>query len=325
MDKTRQLLRFVRRAACRSGNVFLVAVFAFAYHEYMAGRVHGDDAPTTDLEPKSHALLEVLRQMGGAAVALSGGIDSTVVAKAAHLALGPRALAVTADSPSVARAELQAAENAAELIGIRHTLIKTDELDDPDYVRNDGSRCYYCKSELYRRIAALLPALEARYICSGANLDDLDDYRPGLTAASEHQVRHPLVEAGCNKADVRALARLWSLPTWNKPAAPCLASRVAPGVAVTKERLATIEAAEDILHRLGFRECRVRLHPDNLARIELPADAIKVLLDDSVRGELASHFRELGFRYVTIDMEGFRSGSLNSLVKLETRARFSER
>jgi uncharacterized protein len=263
--------------------------------------------------------------MGSALVALSGGIDSTVVAKAAHLALGAKALAVTADSASVAREELESAARAAELIGIRHIVIKTDELEDPNYVQNDGSRCYYCKSELYDRIAELLPTLGAPFICSGANLDDLGDYRPGLTAASEHQVRHPLVEARCGKADVRALARSWNLPTWDKPAAPCLASRLAPGVGVTKERLASVEAAEQALHRLGLRECRVRVHADNLARIEVPADAIQVLVACNVREQLVGQFRDLGFRFVTIDLEGFRSGSLNSLVNLQTRVRYTRR
>src|SRR5262249_38101172 len=158
------------------------------------------------------------------------------------------------------RAEIAAAKELARGIGIRHVTVLTEEFEDPDYVRNDGSRCYFCKSELYRRIERLLPELEVEVICSGANLDDRGDYRPGLKAAAEHAVRHPLQEAGFTKAEVRALARDWGLPTWDKPASPCLSSRLAPGVEVTRERTGRVEAAEELLHNLGLRECRVRLH-----------------------------------------------------------------
>src|SRR5262249_11487315 len=205
---------------------------------------------------KHDRLLDVLRGLGGVAVAFSGGIDSTVVARAAALALGDRAVAVTADSPSVPRAEIEDAERLARAIGIRPHFLPPEEVDDPGYARNDGTRCYYCKSELYSRVEALLPGLGVSVVCSGANLDDRGDYRPGLTAAAEHQVRHPLQEAGFTKADVRALARAWGLPTWDKPASPCLSSRLAPGVEVTRKRTARVEAAEEDLHALGFRECQ---------------------------------------------------------------------
>ncbi|HKI37483.1 MAG TPA: ATP-dependent sacrificial sulfur transferase LarE [Gemmataceae bacterium] len=280
-------------------------------------------AETTLLSPERKAkrdrLLEVLRGLGGAAVAFSGGIDSTVVAQAAALALGGRAVAVTADSPSVPRAEIEDARRLARHIGIRHEVVSTEEFNDPDYVRNDGTRCYYCKSELYARLEALLPELGVSVICSGANLDDRGDYRPGLKAAAEHQVRHPLQEAGFTKADVRALARAWDLPTWDKPASPCLSSRLAPGVSVTHERTARVEAAEAYLRALGYRDCRVRLHEGELARIEVPADGLARLAEPAVREALARRFKELGFRYVTLDLEGFRSGSLNDLVSLESR------
>jgi uncharacterized protein len=239
------------------------------------------------------------------------------------MALGDRAVAITADSPSVPRAEIDDARRLAERIGIRHQVVKTEEFADADYIRNDGSRCYFCKSELYSRIETLLPELGVSVICSGANLDDEGDYRPGLKAAAEHRVRHPLQEAGFTKADVRALARAWQLPTWDKPASPCLSSRLAPGVEVTRERTARVEAAEEYLHALGYRECRVRLHEGELARIEVPAAELARLLEPAVHQELMRRFKELGFRFVTLDLEGFRSGNLNQLVSLEHQRLFA--
>ncbi len=272
-----------------------------------------------ELAGKRDRLLAVLRNLDSVAVAFSGGIDSTVVAKAAFLALGDRAVAVTADSASVPRAEIEEAKELARQIGIRHLIVATEEFDDPAYVRNDGARCYFCKSELYSRIESLLPELGVSVICSGANLDDQGDYRPGLKAAAEHAVRHPLQEAGFRKADVRALAQEWGLPTWDKPASPCLSSRLAPGVEVTHERTARVEAAEAYLHELGLRECRVRLHEGELARIEVPAAELARMAEPEVREGLVQKLKELGFQFVTLDLEGFRSGSLNTLVSLETK------
>jgi uncharacterized protein len=270
-------------------------------------------------------LLGILRAMESVAVALSGGIDSTVVAKAAHLALGDRAIAVTADSASVPRAEIAEAQQLAMLIGIRHHLLATEEFADPNYLRNDGSRCYYCKSELYGQIERLLPTLGVRHICSGANLDDLGDYRPGLTAAAEHAVRHPLQEAGFTKAQVRELARAWGLPTWDKPASPCLSSRLAPGVAVTPERTLRVEAAEMFLRSMGLRDCRVRLHEGELARVELPLEALQRFAEPPLRESVTNHLLSLGFKFVTLDLQGLRSGSLNTLVSLEQKRLFARK
>jgi uncharacterized protein len=274
---------------------------------------------TPELLAKRDRLLEILHGLGSAAVAFSGGIDSTVVAKAAFLALGDWAVAVTADSASVPRSEVEEAIRLAREIGIRHRVVATEEFDNPDYVRNDGARCYFCKSELYTQIEALLPELGAAVVCSGANLDDQGDYRPGLKAAAEHAVRHPLQEAGFTKADVRALARAWGLPTWDKPASPCLSSRLAPGVQVTRERTERVERAEAYLRTFGYREFRVRLHEGELARIEVPVAELPRLADPAVAADLVRRLKELGFRFVTLDLEGFRSGSLNTLVSLENK------
>ena len=276
----------------------------------------------SELDAKRDHLLAILRELPGVAVAFSGGIDSTVVAKAAHLAQGTRAVAVTADSASVARKELDDARELAALIGIRHVVVRTDEFSNPDYLKNDGTRCYHCKTELYSTVERLLPDLGVPVVVSGANLDDLGDYRPGLVAAAEHSVRHPLQEAGFTKADVRALAKQWDLPTWDKPAAPCLSSRMAPGLAVTPERTKRVEDAEAFLRSLGLRECRVRYHEGDLARVEVPMSEVPTLAAEPVRSELTRTLRALGFKFITLDLDGFRSGSLNELVPLELKLRY---
>ena len=269
------------------------------------------------LNARRDQLLKALRSYGRVAVAFSGGIDSTVVAQAAFDALGDAAVAVTAVSESLADGELEEASDLARKIGIRHRVIHTEEFANPDYRRNSPDRCYFCKSELYGRLEAMLAELDADVIASGANLDDMGDYRPGLQAAAEHGVRHPLQECGLTKADVRALALAWGLPTWDKPATPCLSSRIAYGEDATPERNRMIDQAEQYLRRSGFHVLRVRYHKGDMARIEVPLDDLPRFVEFKVRGELLQTFRALGFKFVTLDLEGFRSGSLNSVIPAE--------
>lgn len=271
-------------------------------------------ASPDELPAKRDRLLAVLRGYGSCAVAFSAGVDSTVVAQAAQLALGDRALAVTGVSSSLAAGELAEAESLAKQIGIRHRVISTGEFDNPDYRRNSPDRCYHCKTELYTRLEGLAEELGVAVIANGANLDDRGDYRPGMQAAGEHAVRSPLVECEFTKADVRALAAHWRLPVWDKPASPCLSSRIAYGEEATAERVAMIDRAEQYLRSLGLRELRVRYHKGDLARIEAPLSELARLSSPEVRAALAREFRSLGFKFITLDLEGLRSGSLNQVI-----------
>jgi uncharacterized protein len=270
-----------------------------------------------ELAAKRDRLLATLAGYGSCAVTYSGGVDSTVVAMAAQLALGPRAVAVTGTSASLAEGELAEAEALTRLIGIRHVVVATDEFANADYRRNAPDRCYHCKTELYTKLESLAPDLGVAVIANGANLDDQGDYRPGMTAASEHAVRSPLVECELTKAEVRQLAAHWQLPTWDKPASPCLSSRVAYGEEVSPQRLAMIDRAERLLRGMGLGELRVRYHKGNLARIEVHANELPRLAEPATRRALVEQFRAIGFKFVTIDLEGFRSGSLNQVVGIE--------
>lgn len=256
-------------------------------------------------------LVDAIRSYGSCAVAFSAGVDSTVVAKAACLALGDRAVAVTGVSDSLAAGELDQARELAQLIGIRHEILSTGEMRDPNYLKNDSDRCYHCKTELYRQIEPVARKLDLAVIANGANLDDRGDYRPGMIAAAEHEVRSPLIECGIGKEGVRSLAAEWGLPIWDKPAAPCLSSRIAYGEQVTAQRLAMIDQAERFLRGLGLRELRVRYHRGDMARLEVPVEAIEKICEPEVRERIVAELRQLGFRYTTIDLEGFRSGSQN--------------
>jgi len=262
-------------------------------------------------------LLRHIDQYQSCLVAFSAGVDSSVVAKAAQLVLSEQALAVTGNSPSLAAGELEQAREVAEFIGIRHEVVETAEFSNPQYVQNDVNRCYYCKTELYTLLDQLLDRVGFEVVFSGANEDDLSDYRPGLKAAKEHRVCNPLADCGLDKEDVRRLARHWDLPVWDKPATPCLSSRVAYGEEVTPERLAMIDQAEMFLRDEGFTNVRVRYHRGDLARLEVPLEQLERLSQFPLRESLVDQLAAIGFKFVTIDLAGFRSGSLNQLVVLE--------
>lgn len=275
------------------------------------------DTLPPDLAAKRDRLLETLRGYGSCAVAFSGGVDSAVVAQAAQLALGERAVAVTGTSASLAEGELAAAQELARQIGIRHEVISTDEFASADYQRNAPDRCFHCKTELYTRLEGMLASIGMSVIANGANWDDRGDHRPGMSAASEHAVRSPLLDCQITKDEVRRLAAAWRLPVWDKPASPCLSSRVAYGEAVTPERVAMIDRAEQFLRRHGLRELRVRYHGGDLARLEVPLSELPRLADPPLREALVAELRSLGFKYVTLDLEGFRSGSLNQVIAVD--------
>lgn len=275
---------------------------------------------SAELSRKTDHLQQILADMDRIIVAFSAGVDSTVVAKAAFLARGDQAQAVTAVSPSLASGEKEEAIKLAELIGIPHQLVSTSEFATPEYRANASNRCFYCKTELYQ----ILNQAIARHdwqdatVVNGANLDDRGDHRPGMQAAADFEVRSPLIEAGLTKADVRDLARHWDLPIWNKPAHPCLSSRIAYGVEVTEERVGRIDAAERFLREeFDIPELRVRLEPQELARIEVPLDQINRLTGPTALPRVTQKFLELGFQNVTLDLQGFRSGSMNSFLSLE--------
>lgn len=274
-----------------------------------------------EIDAVAEGLIAAIRGIGSCAVAFSAGVDSTVVAQAARLALGDRAVAVVGVGPALPEGELEAARDLAQQIGIRLVEQPTAEIDNADYQANATDRCYHCKTELYGHVERVAADRGLAAILNGANADDTGDHRPGMRAASEHAVRSPLLERGLDKATVRALAKHWGLPVWDKPAAPCLASRIAYGQQVTPERLAMVDRAEQRLRALGLRELRVRYHEGDLARIEVPTDQIARLASDAVRRSLVVDLRRLGFKRVTLDLAGFESGNLNTLVPLESLRR----
>lgn len=259
---------------------------------------------------KLNQLRAIFTDMEQALVAYSGGIDSTLVAKVAYDVLGNRALAVTANSPSLLPEDLVEAQAQAAAIGIRHEVVATHELDNPNYAANPVNRCYFCKSELHDTLKPLALSRGYPYVVDGVNADDLSDYRPGIQAARERGARSPLAEVGMTKLEVRQTAQELGLPWWDKPAQPCLSSRFPYGETITAEKLQRVGRAERYLRQLGYRTLRVRSCGDT-ARIELPAELLKAFVNQSDLEALVAALQNFGFTYVTLDLEGFRSGKLN--------------
>ncbi len=268
-------------------------------------------AEELQLDEKLERLNTMLRSMGRVLIGYSGGVDSAMLAVAAHRVLGENAIAVTADSESYATGELELASELTQRFGIRHLVVRTSELQNPEYAANPSNRCYFCKQELFTHMQRLAVELKVEHILYGQNADDAGDFRPGSQAARDYGVHAPLMEAGLTKADIRALAHRWEVPVWNRPAMACLSSRFPYGTAITAEGLRMVDQAEKLLRGTGYTQLRVRHHVD-LARIELPAaDLDQLLANPGLRVRIASAFATYGYLRITADLRGFRSGSMN--------------
>jgi uncharacterized protein len=276
----------------------------------------GPESPldTSLLVEKQEKLFSVIRGFDRVIVAYSGGTDSAYLAWAAHRVLGERAIAITADSPSIPESHKRDAAEYARQLGFHHEFISTYEFDNPDYVKNEPDRCFHCKDELFLRLEQVAAERGISHIIYGVNQDDLGDYRPGQGAAKLHQVKSPLVEAGLTKREIRQLSRIAGLPFWDRPAAACLSSRVPYGTAVTPDTIKRIEIGEEELNRLGFRQFRVRFHGE-LVRVEIARDELEKAFSLEMAGKLTAIFKALGFHYVTLDLEGYRQGSMNEVLR----------